>query len=193
MAFSKPIAALLHEHEIILKAVTGLQHMAAALTRREPLAAGELREAVEFMRIFADRCHHAKEEDLLFPALVQAGLPATSGPVAVMKAEHAQARTCVGEFAAAIDAYEAGEAGSRERIVAAIGCIGSLYPQHIGKENNVLFPMAERILPPDRLADLGLLFDAVEGAHGADVHRRWVAVAQRLACHDGAAAPAAAG
>jgi len=50
---------------------------------------------VNLVRFFADGLHHAKEEDLLFPALIRKGFSPEQGPVAVMLAEHVKGRdTC---------------------------------------------------------------------------------------------------
>ena len=51
--------------------------------------------AVDFIRNFADRTHHGKEEDNLFPALEQHGMPRQGGPVGVMLDEHDQGRGLV--------------------------------------------------------------------------------------------------
>jgi hemerythrin-like domain-containing protein len=189
MAHSKAIAALMHEHEIILKMVGALENMAAALREHRSVELAALREAVEFMRTFADKCHHAKEEDLLFPALVAAGLPETTGPVAVLKSEHARARVCIGNLAAAIDVYDSDEPSGRAQIIAAVGCITELYPQHIAKENNVLFPIAEQFLSAAALDALGTQFDEAEHSLGDHTHHHWAAAAERMA--SASVAPAA--
>lgn len=181
MAGSKAIAALVHEHEIILKMLGGLENMAMALREHRQVEVAALREAVEFMQTFADKCHHAKEEDLLFPELVRAGLPETTGPVAVLKSEHARARVCVGKLAAAIDVYESSDPAGPAQIIAAVGCIKELYPQHIAKENDIFFPMAEQLLSAAVLDALRIQFDAAEHALGDDTHHRWAAAAERLA------------
>jgi hemerythrin-like domain-containing protein len=174
------IADLVHEHEIILKVVEGLKPVAAALRAHRKVEVATLRDAVAFMRTFADKCHHGKEEDLLFPALVGAGVPDRGGPVGVLKAEHEQARACVGKLEEATERYARGERPAAEMIAHAIDCIGDLYPQHIAKENNVLFPMAERVLAAPMLERLHAKFEAVEEALGADVHHRFAAFAKRL-------------
>jgi hemerythrin-like domain-containing protein len=181
MANSRAIRALMHEHEIILTAVSGIGRMAETLRGGGHVEIAALREAVDFMRNFADKCHHAKEEDLLFPALTRAGMPENGGPIAVMKAEHAQARICVGNLASAIDAYEGGESVGSTRVAAAIDCIETLYPQHVAKENNVLFPMAEQILSSAILGALAKQFEATERMLGEEEHHRWAAVAEQLA------------
>jgi len=180
MPTSKAIAELLHEHEIILKVVGNLEGLANTLREHQQVEVAVLREAAAFMRNFADKCHHAKEEDLLFPALVAAGLPERNGPVAVLKSEHVQARSCIAKLATAIDAYEHQGSALRAQIIEAISCIGELYPQHIAKENEVLFPMSERLLTPVVLDDLAQKFEGVEEALGKNEHHRWAAVAERL-------------
>ena len=47
---------------------------------------------IGFLKEFADKCHHGKEEGLLFPAMVAAGIPDKGGPIGVMLAEHTQGR-----------------------------------------------------------------------------------------------------
>ncbi len=178
---SKAIAALMHEHEIILKVIEGLDRFATMLAAKRPVDVETLREAVAFMRTFADKCHHGKEEDLLFPTLVAAGVADQRGPVGVMKTEHIQARQCVSRFADAVERHAQGEPAARDDIVQAIGCLRALYPQHILRENTVLFPMTEQILTERSLERLHQAFEKVEEALGEDVHHRFASFAKRLA------------
>lgn len=48
-----------------------------------------LAEILEFFTVFVDKCHHAKEEDLLFPAMEQAGIPGDTGQMGGLLGEHA--------------------------------------------------------------------------------------------------------
>jgi len=178
---SEAIGALMHEHEIILKVIEGLDRFATTLTAQRPADGETLREAVAFMRRFADKCHHGKEEDILFPALVAAGVADQRGPVGVMKAEHVQARECVSRFADAVERLASGEPAARDDVVRAIRCLCDLYPQHIRKENEILFPMAEKILTDSSLDRLHQAFEKVEEALGEDVHHRFASFAKRLA------------
>ncbi len=59
--------------------------------------------------MFADQCHHGKEEDLLFPAMEAAGIPRESGPIGVMLEEHNIGRQYVRGMAEAVSGYRAGE------------------------------------------------------------------------------------
>ena len=53
----------------------------AALERGERIDTVLVRQVVEFMREFADRCHHAKEERILFPEMVRKGVPEAGCPI----------------------------------------------------------------------------------------------------------------
>ena len=107
-----PIHELIHEHHYILKVVHGLSLFDAALERGERVDTELLRCAVEFMREFADRCHHAKEEKILFPAMIRKGVPETGCPLEGLLREHARGRELVAALAQANAAHAAGDAGA---------------------------------------------------------------------------------
>src|SRR5512139_1069947 len=86
---------LIHEHELILRGVAVLERMARRANAGQDVPAGDARSIIEFIRKFADGCHHAKEEGVLFPAMIAAGIPPQGGPVAVMLSEHEQGRAAV--------------------------------------------------------------------------------------------------
>jgi hemerythrin-like domain-containing protein len=101
------------------------------------------------LKEFADKCHHAKEEGLLFPALTQAGIPERGGPLGVMLSEHIHGRDLVRKMEDALGNtldYKKFATASKEYV--------SLLQSHIEKENSILFPMAERTLDPARLESL---------------------------------------
>jgi hemerythrin-like domain-containing protein len=99
-----------------------------------------LSQILHFVRGYADQFHHAKEEDLLFPRLVERGLPGDSGPIGCMLDEHEEGREYVRSMLAAIEKQDAGRLQSAGRAYVA------LLRQHIAKEDGILFPMARRLL-----------------------------------------------
>jgi hemerythrin-like domain-containing protein len=165
---------LMTEHRAIERILAVLEAAAGRLKRGEPVRAGLLREAVDFVRNFADRCHHGKEEENLFPRLQERGLPRQGGPIAVMLAEHKEGRAYVGAIAEAIDAYEGRDRTAARTIASnAHGYVG-LLRQHIMKEDNVLFPMADRVLSPADQQELTQRFQQVETeVMGPGVHERY--------------------
>ena len=157
---SRAIEDLMHEHEAILSALEILGGMDRQMTSGKPVDRDDIVAFISFLREFADKCHHGKEEGLLFPALVAAGIPERGGPVGVMLAEHDAGRHWIADMeAAATPTLNAAD------FTRAARGYTQLMHAHIQKENQVLFAMADRILTPAQLDDL---FDAFE-AHEASV------------------------
>ena len=83
---------LMQEHRLIDRVLTTLEAGAARVDAGQPMRPGFFIEATDFVKGFADGCHHRKEEGVLFTAMVDSGLPRESGPIAVMLAEHEEGR-----------------------------------------------------------------------------------------------------
>ncbi len=171
---------LRREHEAILEMLAVAAELASRLEEGTPVPAEQLRDTIEFFTVFADRCHHAKEEELLFPALEQKGMPRAGGPIAVMLHEHDVGRAAVRRMSAAAEAYPADPAAGPAWAAAARDYTALLHG-HIQKENNVLFVMAERLLSDAEQARLGADFETVEALKmGAGTHERLHGLIRRL-------------
>jgi hypothetical protein len=72
---------------------------------------------VDFFRGFADKCHHCKEEDRLFPCLEEKGIPREGGPIGVMLLEHQQGRQRVRTIADELESADAGDAVAIEAVL----------------------------------------------------------------------------
>jgi hemerythrin-like domain-containing protein len=144
------------------------------------IAEVEFADIVEFMRVFADKCHHGKEEAHLFPALERKGVPPRGCPMGALLHEHQQGRALVMGLAEAAGAYVKGEASAKEALQKSLRSLVELYPSHIWKEDYLLFPMANKVLSPADQTDLREKFEAVEEALGRDVHHRLEQIAEAL-------------
>ena len=153
-----PTEVLREEHRVILRALEVLETAAGRLAAGRPLPEAWWPEIIAWLRGFADRNHHAKEEHSLFPAMVKAGVPSAGGPIQVMLEEHERGR-------ALIRAMEAGEPSARA--ARAREYVG-LLREHIDKENGVLFPLADAVLDEAAQRALGREFEAVEVEQGRD-------------------------
>ncbi len=180
MSSANPIHTLVHEHQYILKVVHGLSVIDDALAGGRQPDLERVRAIVAFMRDFADKCHHAKEEAILFPAMEIKGVPPTGCPLEGLRREHAKGRELVGALATAADACAQGRRGAVAAMRSAIGGIQQLYPNHIWKEDEMVFPMAERLFSPQELETLRLRFDQAEDDLGQN-HDRYVAFADEMA------------
>ena len=130
--------------------------------------------AVDFFRGFTDGCHHAKEEEKLFPTLEQRGILREGGPIGVMLAEHEQGRAYVRAMAEAAGRYSKGDRSAAPLLIQnGRGYVG-LLRQHIAKENDILFPMADKILSGAEQAQLLEAFETIERERtGAGEHERY--------------------
>jgi len=144
---SKAIDDLMHEHEAILFTLKVLGKMEAIAEKGQALDAEDAAALIGFLKEFADKCHHGKEEGILFPALEKAGVAKEGGPIGVMLREHEMGRELIRGMDEAIRRRPADPAAFAK----AAGSYAQLLTQHIDKENNVLFTMAERVLGDEHL------------------------------------------
>jgi hemerythrin-like domain-containing protein len=172
---------LMNEHRVIETVLACLERMADETQAKKAIPAADAHDAVRFLTTFADRCHHMKEEDRLFPAMERCGMPREAGPTAVMREEHELGRGHVRRMDDAIKSFEAGQGGAAERFVREARAFVELLREHIAKEDQILFPMAERMLPAAVHDELLTGFAHAEEAMGAGTHEEFVAVAERLA------------
>ncbi len=148
------IDMLMEEHRLIEKVMFGLEQFADKLEDGETADRKDFIKFAEFFREFADRCHHGKEEDILFEEMIECGFNREAGPVAVMLYEHGVGREKVQVMRNAGESDEWNDEIEEEAIHAARDFI-VLLRDHILKEDNILFPMAANQLP-ENLVD-GLL------------------------------------
>jgi hemerythrin-like domain-containing protein len=144
---------LVEEHQLILRMIALLEkNVALAEVGRFSDWSFFLDEALPFIKDFADLFHHAKEEDMLFKALVANGMPREHSPVAAMLMEHDQGRSFVrGMELAARQLLASEPAVATTEVVASLAenarGYAALLREHLEKEDTILYPLAERVLP----------------------------------------------
>ena len=130
------------DHVYILKLIDVMEIMTES---SEPVVS-DLEEAVELIKNFADGLHHAKEESLLFPLMAERGFSTQQGPVAMMLHEHTLGRNFVKEMLVNIELFKDGDLSAIAMVYQNMLGYGELLRNHIAKENNVLFKMADNAL-----------------------------------------------
>lgn len=177
----KPTQQLVEEHDSIKDMLDVLAKVSDALESDGKVEPDHLEQIVEFIRKFADRCHHGKEEDLLFSAMEEAGFSTVEGPIAVMLAEHVVGRDHVSKMAQAASDYREGDESSISRFVDNARGYISLLRDHIHKEDNILYPMADSRLTDEDQSVLEREFKRVnEDSIGAQEIRRLLALKDDL-------------
>jgi hemerythrin-like domain-containing protein len=150
------------EHNGIKLMLRIIEKMCERLESGNDVDAEHLERVLEFLRVFADKCHHAKEEELLFPALENAGVAREGGPIGVMLTEHNKARQLVKSIGEGIAQYKAGDAGAAAKIVVNARNYIRILTAHIDKEDNVLYPLANARIPKSTLDELLAKFEQIE-------------------------------
>jgi hemerythrin-like domain-containing protein len=177
---------LMAEHRVIEQVLACLDKMADHAFRETKIDVASARDAIAFLRTFADACHHMKEEDRLFPAMERCGLPRDAGPTAVMRHEHEVGRAHVRRMDAAVTDFERGDATAADRFAFEARGFVELLREHIAKEDQVLFPMADRMLPPEVQAEVLAGYEHAEKHDmGEGTHEKFLALADALAARWG--------
>ncbi len=151
---SRAIDELTREHQVIEGVLGSLERFAAGPGTAAEDARETLGRYVRFFREFADRCHHGKEEDRLLPRMVRHGLPADEGPRLKVLDEHATGRAHVRELAALAEGRGSLSPAEVERLRATVRGYAELLHDHIAKEDQLLFPLAEKTIPAGELEEL---------------------------------------
>ena len=133
------IDQLVAEHDLIEKVLESMRAYVNARIRGEADPSDGIR-FIRFFRVFAGHFHHAREEDILFVALVQkAELPADRGPIAVMIADHAHMAGLLDQLEPLLGMEDLDAAASEQMQNLAVAYSRALW-QHIDAENSVLLP-----------------------------------------------------
>ncbi|MCK5562617.1 hemerythrin domain-containing protein [Candidatus Bathyarchaeota archaeon] len=132
------IEILKEEHRVIKRMLTILNVACEKLEKDEEVSTEIFRKAIDFIRVFADQCHHGKEEETLFPLVEQRGIPREGGPTGVMRMEHEQGRNFVKALADAVERYDQGDRNAKAAIIENARGYTQLLAQHIPKEDDIL-------------------------------------------------------
>ncbi len=153
------------DHVHILRLIDVMKH----ITQYEKPDINHLENIVDIIKNFADGIHHAKEENLFFPFLAERGFSTTQGPVAVMLHEHELGRAYVRGLSENITLYKNGNLAALSEIYRNMNGYAELLQNHISKENNILFPMADRVLSGADNSDMLARFAIAEKSYDSSV------------------------
>ena len=177
----KPSQILESEHRIIEKVLGAMARLTETLETNRPAFSKDITALAEFMRTFADQCHHGKEEKLLFPILERKGVPVSGCPLGMLINEHARGRVLVNALFEAAAAHAAGSPEAKSSLLASMKGLLDLYPNHIWKEDYLLFPLTDKILSRAEQKSLAEDFEQEEQEIGSETHRRFMQIAEQLA------------
>jgi len=171
----KPIQDLAKEHGPVKLMLKILEKASEKMEAGEEMNKSDMENAIIFIREFADKCHHGKEGQLFFPAMMENNIAEEIALVDELKNEHTTGGNYVKNMEEAVS-----ESDSAKFIKNARAYIALLNP-HIDKENKVLFPMADKSLSEEKQKELEEGFEDIEkNVIGEGRHEELHAIVNKL-------------
>jgi len=133
--------SLRRDHELIEKVIKSVESTIQLLNNNTRIPESILLPVIDFTKNFTDVCHHSKEEKSLFPALEKAGLPSNMGPIAMMLMDHQRSREIGTQMEESAKDYLS--SGNSTKLISDMKLYVEHITEHLWKENNKLFMMAE--------------------------------------------------
>lgn len=157
-----PIEILEKEHEEILANIDKMEEIVSKIKGKKGFEEieNELSELKKVAHLFLDADnHHKREEDVLFPAMESKGI---QGPTYVMRSEHDELRAKKRQLDDAVKAVpKIGFSEFLGKVEDSASFIQSVLREHIMKENNILYPMAQNVIDESEWEDIGKKFDEI--------------------------------
>ncbi|MCX6354465.1 MAG: hemerythrin domain-containing protein [Candidatus Aureabacteria bacterium] len=178
---AKATAQLKDEHEGIKLMLTILKEICRKLEAGARVNPADLKGILKFSAVFVDKCHHGKEEDLLFPAMVEAGIAGTERLIGVLISEHRKGREYVREMGKAVRRYDVEKKGTASTIIQNARSYSGLLLPHIRREDTILYPMADAFLSKEKHQKLIEGFEYIERERiGEGTHEAFHALMRSL-------------
>src|SRR4030066_2183574 len=154
--------ALKKDHRVIEKVLRLLELTSKKLVNGEDVPVDLLKKTLDFISNFAAHYHHGKEEEILFKMMGEEGFGIEGGPITVMLDEHNTGRGYTQALSEGMGKYASGDDNARKEIAEKARNYTRLLATHIMKEDNILYPLADKILPQNQQEELLDKFAIVE-------------------------------
>jgi hemerythrin-like domain-containing protein len=140
-------APLMIEHRLIERMLELIKREAARIRDTNEINPVFIDNAVDFVRVYADRTHHGKEEDILFRDLAKKDMTGEEKRIMdELVQEHILGRNTVRDLVDAKRRHFSGDSSALDVVVDKLGFLVSFYPRHIEKEDKVFFPAMMKYL-----------------------------------------------
>lgn len=157
----QPIGLLMKEHRLIERMIRLMEKEARNLKSGKAPDTDFIEGAIDFIKVYTDRCHHGKEEDILFRDLGKKKMSSEhKAIIGQLMQEHVWGREAVGKLDAAKDRYVQGDQSAKDEIIEQMEMLVRFYPEHIEKEDKHFFlPCMEYFTEEEKRAMLQECYD----------------------------------
>ena len=168
---------LMRDHETTEKVFEAGANAFAASDTPDRAMVGAL---IEYFNDYVDSCHNKKEENYLFPLIEERGVPRQGGPLAVMLQEHEQAKALLAKLKPLGEAYANGESDDANELKSVFLQYTELLKNHFWKENDILYPMAQRVMSEADGAAVVAGIEETEASLGEGTREKYYALADKI-------------
>jgi len=173
---------LMEEHRVIERALASLETAANRLSAGQVIPMDFFLKAADFIKGFADGCHHKKEEGILFVAMDANGMAQDAEPVSIFLEEHEQGRRLTRAMREGAEWVQAGDTSAQSQVIQNALDYVTLLREHIQKEDHILFPMADNVISVGQHQQMMADFNRIEHEEtGEGFHEKYLRIAGELA------------
>jgi hemerythrin-like domain-containing protein len=174
-----PVGPLMKEHRLIERMIALVGDESDRIAREREVDPLFIDTAVDFIRTYADRTHHGKEEDILFRDLAEKELSEEDQAMMdELVREHAVARDNVIALVEAKERYVEGDEDALDVVLDKLRALVAMYPEHIRKEDEDFFlPVMDYLSDEEQEAMLEEMWAFDRGM----IHEAYESVVERLA------------
>jgi hemerythrin-like domain-containing protein len=171
---------LMIEHRLIERMITVIKGILAEIESKHSVDPVSVDIAVDFIRVYADRTHHGKEEDILFKELNNRPLTKEDRQIMIkLVEEHVFARQTTKAIIQANNRYRNGDKTALADIAARLQTLTEFYPKHIENEDKVFFPSARNYFTEEE--DQAMLVEFWEFDRKM-IHEKYKSVVEGFEC-----------
>jgi hemerythrin-like domain-containing protein len=177
------IDILINEHNSIKIVLKAIRKISIGLMNGKEVDDSLYRKIIDFVRNYADKYHHQKEENRLFNRMTEGGQNPKSaeGPVQGMLLEHDMGRKYISNLEKALDDYKNGNKDAKVSIISYGIVYADLLEDHIFKEDNVIYKFALRVLNKDEIEKMEKEFIAIENNdESVKIRNKYIAFVEEL-------------
>ena len=173
-----PAGPLMHEHRIIERMLAILTKHLEAAGSTGPVDTAVIDAGIDFLRTYADRCHHGKEEDILFRELAAKEIDhEIADAMAGLIADHIYGRSLVKTLEDATRRYAEDASPARAEVISTVKALLDFYPVHIAKEDKQFFKEAFTYFNEAEQAEMLREYDEFDRAL---IHEKYVSLVEEL-------------
>lgn len=178
----KSIDIMIYEHQNIRRMLKVVREVSYRVMTNGDYDLEDFAMIADFVKNYADKLHHGKEEDILFESMnKEIQKLAKSGAITGMYIEHDQGRLFIANLLKGVEAFKEGNDHSRLDIIANSIAYSSLLDRHIEKENTALYKFAEKMLSDETKLQVDKDCDEVEEKALADgIQNKYLAILESL-------------